>query len=521
MTPADTRYPDQESNFDAALIFTQFQNWVEEQMRLIRQSSDSVDLTALFDTQSRLLVTLLNEVEHLRRGIQSSKDYIYSLHEYLEQDDENLLGFKTQWEALEASHRSPIALCYTREGFPIFFNNRDPGAISWQLRMQRRYEPEETAFIRQHLSSGSVFVDVGANIGFFSVLAARLVGNTGRVYAFEPDPENAAILAQNVATLPHPGTVNIIQVGAGSQSQVGYLFRCADNFGDHRLFDTGETDADGRMRQTIPIRIQRIDDILGAEKRVDLVKVDTQGFEVEVFRGMEQTLQKFRPLLLFEFWPFGLRGAGYHPPELLQEIAKQGYQFYLIGNSLKRVEVDSLTVSDPLDERYWNLIGIPEPVRHPGVWLDARTLDARRPRRSFYLTFDQVFDGEGWHPGEMHPDFALFFCWTAERYASLDLLLEDAYDYFISFEILTAADAALVDNLRLQINHIDISLDRQPAASTIIFSGKIPRTAVAENTDNTRLTFDTGYTVSARDAFGGEDTRQLGIAFLWLKITPY
>lgn len=184
------------------------------------------------------------------------------------------------------------------------------------------YEPAETALLARSVRAGDVVLDIGANIGYFTLQLARHAGPQGRVVAFEPEPENVALLRRNVE-LNGYRTVEVVGAAVGDGPGTVTLHVAAENRGDHRLF--GEADG----RPTLEVPMVSIDAYLAEHgiERVDVVKIDVQGAEGLVFAGMRRLLAERPPrLLLVEFWPFGLRRCGQDPAALLDSLASVGHR---------------------------------------------------------------------------------------------------------------------------------------------------------------------------------------------------
>jgi len=151
--------------------------------------------------------------------------------------------------------------------------------------------------LAERIRPGTVFYDLGANIGLFSLLAARLVGAGGKVFSFEPDASVAARLRRNVA---RNGFENVTVVEAGIWSTSGDLnFIAADPVSpDHGLgrFATGDDGAAGT-----PTKCIALDDFIQTAPAPDAIKCDVEGAEVEVFRGAEKLLDANRPWIVCEF----------------------------------------------------------------------------------------------------------------------------------------------------------------------------------------------------------------------------
>jgi FkbM family methyltransferase len=157
-------------------------------------------------------------------------------------------------------------------------------------------EPAVQKILAERLKPGMVFYDLGANIGFFSLLAARLVGASGQVFSFEPDPEIAGRLRRNITK---NGFINATVVEAGIWSMTGAVnFVAADLSSPDRgvgKFAAGEGAAVGT-----PTRCVALDDFVRGAPTPDVIKCDVEGAEIEVFRGAENLLQARHPLILCE-----------------------------------------------------------------------------------------------------------------------------------------------------------------------------------------------------------------------------
>ena len=167
------------------------------------------------------------------------------------------------------------------------------------------WEPETTVAIREHLRAGDCFVDIGANAGYFSLLAASIVGPEGRVLAFEPNPEARAILLRNIA---RSGYRNI-EVSPAC---------CTDSPGRVRLFlnrshnSGGCSLSSGNAASNIAIEVDAVradSAILRLPKPPAMVKIDTEGAEALVLRGMAETLRA-QPAIILEIDERLLEGMG-------------------------------------------------------------------------------------------------------------------------------------------------------------------------------------------------------------------
>ncbi len=186
-------------------------------------------------------------------------------------------------------------------GLTLHLDRKD----SLNLSVFPDYEPVETAYIKKTVRPGFVAVDIGANIGYYTTLLAKQVGEAGRVYAFEPDKENFATLKKNIEA---NGLKNVVaeNLAVSDRAKVVSLYYSGDK-GDQRTYDS----KDGR--EFVRISATSMDEYFrNMQSRVDFIKMDIQGSEGEALLGMRELLKVNRDLILnIEFWPFGLEKSGF------------------------------------------------------------------------------------------------------------------------------------------------------------------------------------------------------------------
>jgi FkbM family methyltransferase len=174
----------------------------------------------------------------------------------------------------------------------------------------------EHALLERYVRPGMTVVDIGANVGLYTCLLSRLVGETGRVYAFEPEPALFACARRNCDV---NGRRNVVlhQAAVGAAGGIATLTRSAVNSGDNRVRE-GNASGDA-------VRVVALDDVLG-DTRPNFIKMDVQGYERHVLRGMSGTLRNARRLIIYlEFWPFGLRQVGEDPAALLAQLEAESF----------------------------------------------------------------------------------------------------------------------------------------------------------------------------------------------------
>ena len=185
----------------------------------------------------------------------------------------------------------------------------------------------ERQLLRRILFAGRVVVDAGANIGIYSQFLSRCVGPTGTVHSFEPSPDNFKRLRAATSKLSN---VRLNQLAVSDKTGESLLYISEELNVDHRAYPR-----EGETRRTLAIRSTRLDDYFKPGERVDLIKMDIQGYELHALRGASRVCADNPDImLLLEFWPYGLKQAGANWIDLIaaleqkqmivQEVAAEG-----------------------------------------------------------------------------------------------------------------------------------------------------------------------------------------------------
>ncbi|MGH9178155.1 MAG: FkbM family methyltransferase [Acidimicrobiales bacterium] len=192
------------------------------------------------------------------------------------------------------------------------------------LLAEGRWEPDEADVLRALLRPGMNVVDVGAHVGYMTLLAAAAVGPGGRVWAVEPAPGNAALLRAN---LEHNGVANVEVIEAAASDRAGRIGLSLSpwNSGDNRAYPVP-------AMEQVDVAAVRLDDVLPPEVLVDVVKVDTQGTDHRAVRGMAILLARSRPVLVVEFWPPAIVEQGEDPAGVVAGYAAMGFEVRVLGD---------------------------------------------------------------------------------------------------------------------------------------------------------------------------------------------
>lgn len=198
----------------------------------------------------------------------------------------------------------------------------DDGVILPYIVRNGCWEPDEGSLLRKLVLPGSTFVDVGANVGYFS----RFVASTcspARIVAFEPHPDLVDVLALNVWGLSP--AVEIVPVALGDSNGTVVLESSPHNLGDTRVSSGGDAPA------VMLAAVTRMDDVI--DGRVDVVKIDVQGYEPEVLRGMQRIIRENPKIaMIVEFWPLALDERRLRPTSVLAQYEAMGFEVYLLRN---------------------------------------------------------------------------------------------------------------------------------------------------------------------------------------------
>lgn len=179
------------------------------------------------------------------------------------------------------------------------------------------YEPRVSEVMAAHLEEDSIFIDVGANVGYFSNLAAGIVAGKGAVYAFEPDFENYYALTKNI--LDH---TNVYALNMALSDDTSFaLMNHSSHSSCHSMVSTGNY-LDGVQFPVPTLTLDRFWETYLHKQRVGLLKVDVEGAELKVLEGMEKLIsEKMVNTMIIEFCPAIIRNAGFEVDDFYMALA--------------------------------------------------------------------------------------------------------------------------------------------------------------------------------------------------------
>ena len=208
------------------------------------------------------------------------------------------------------------------------------------------YESHVTGVIRNNLRDGDVFLDLGANIGYFTMLAGRLVGEAGKVIAVEPNPQNLQLM---YASLLQNSMTNVDI----------YPYAASDTAGILRFTTVGSnggvvTEHSRDQKHFLLVPSVTLDHVLRDVPRIDLVKIDIEAHELAAIRGMENTIRRLKPRIITEFHPWAMTLNNTEPPvNYLHKLIDLGYQLSVIepnGTVLEMQDAENIL-------SYWRSLG--------------------------------------------------------------------------------------------------------------------------------------------------------------------
>lgn len=190
-------------------------------------------------------------------------------------------------------------------------------------RFKNKNDLHEIELLKQLIKPGDHVLDIGANIGFYAKIISNLVGPKGKVYCFEPDKTNYKYLVKNTKGISN---INLFNLAVSDKEEVIKVYKSKLLNVDHRTYPVNNYDS------VEEINAKSIDGMLGKDiERIDLIKIDIQGFELTAFKGMQNVLSKQNNIkIIAEYWPHGFKRAGTSAIEFYDFFDKLNYQFKLI-----------------------------------------------------------------------------------------------------------------------------------------------------------------------------------------------
>lgn len=237
------------------------------------------------------------------------------------------------------------------DGSTIYLDLRETMCHGFLFDGAQVHERYTEVLLQRTLRLGDVFVDVGANVGYYSRIAARLVGADGHVHAFEPLPAAVALLRKNTASLDN---ITVWDLAASDQRGTAW-------FSVQRRGDTSSLGKNVTAREHLTVAVDTLDRALARWPRVDMIKIDVEGFEYEVLRGAANLLKQHSPLLYFELLAETVAARGRRFEDFQTLLAPAGYRLSWVDEGypvapLVSFGPTSYVVAIPAGERWCGLV---------------------------------------------------------------------------------------------------------------------------------------------------------------------
>ncbi len=234
--------------------------------------------------------------------------------------------------------------CYKKIDDQIIHFNLDDRNYLEPFSNDQLYEPNTTNFLKKILKKGMNVINIGANIGYFTLLAAREVGPEGRVFAFEPFPHTVELLKKNIDSNGYKN-VETMPMAVSDRKEKSFLALKSDS--GHNFV----TSSPNKEYDSIEITTTTVDDYFDENLKIDFLIMDAEGYEPKIFDGMKNTLEKNPTMqILTEYNPHTLEVAGTSGKEFLEKLEKLGFNIQIIatdGQPQNYIKDDVLKIKSP------------------------------------------------------------------------------------------------------------------------------------------------------------------------------
>ena len=240
------------------------------------------------------------------------------------------------------------------EGQRLFLDKEDSLMLSIK---NNDHEKLETEYLKYIIQEGDTVIDLGANIGYYTLIFAKLVGESGHVFAFEPEPSNFELLSKNIKENKHENTT-LIQKAVSNKNGKINLYVSKRNFASHRIFDAGD------KRESIEIDVITLDEYFKQIKNtIKFIKMDVEGAEGATLLGASKIIENSKDIIIMmEYFPKFIKKFGMISEEILKSLIEKNFKLFNINHKNKKLEPIILTkfIEEFNEERknYTNLLCI-------------------------------------------------------------------------------------------------------------------------------------------------------------------
>jgi FkbM family methyltransferase len=223
-------------------------------------------------------------------------------------------------------------------GNTMYLDDMDSLNLAWY----RVYEPFETKFALNEIKESDVVLDLGANIGYYTLLFGSQVGPSGKVFAFEPSPMTFKILSKNVESYEKEKKFSNIKINENAVTERNdetiTLHICNENYGMNRIYPSTYTK---NSSEKIKVKTIKLDNYFhDYPEQINFVKMDMEGSEFGALKGMEEIIHKNKEIrILLEFHPDSIREYGKDPKDVLELLYSYGLTVYHLNKISEEKEI--------------------------------------------------------------------------------------------------------------------------------------------------------------------------------------
>ena len=235
------------------------------------------------------------------------------------------------------------------DGDKLFLDQND----SLSLSINRVYEEFGTNLVKKEIQKGDIVIDIGANIGYYTLIFSKLVGNTGKVYAFEPDPTNFELLKKNIEVNGHTNVI-LEQKALSNKNGKMKLELNKENTAGHHLVLNNKN-----INDSIEVDVVTLDDYFQEiGTKIDFIKMDIEGGETNAILGMKKLFDSNKNLkLITEYNPQAINNMGLECKEYLELLINEGFTLHDINEKKMILEqVNMNNILKKYDKEYTNLL---------------------------------------------------------------------------------------------------------------------------------------------------------------------
>jgi FkbM family methyltransferase len=261
--------------------------------------------------------------------------------------------------------------------YPMILNFDEEG-LSRDLMIYREREIGETEVVKRIVKPGMCILEIGANVGYYTILMGKLVGKNGKIYAYEPYPRSVDILIRNIELNNLTDIVEVCSSAVSTENTIKRLYLgVASNVHSLINYKTDDNDADYIEVETKDIR----EILVNASRRIDLLRMDIEGHERELFSRLDSDIEAFLPTqIFFEIHPLGNIDPDPTFMGPLTNILELGYYPEVVISSSN---VNAKKRFDELGCRPFRVIGVNTSIHY--LYDNIKTSDllkvaARRPK---------------------------------------------------------------------------------------------------------------------------------------------